>query len=143
MLDFVDKTFDQSPFPIAIRIIVARCFAIFARRDHWNRVMVENKGNQIITIISAIRQDIITQLVAQQRLTLGAIMSFAARQSEAQRIAQGIRFYVDFGAESTTVASQGLGVLSAVFFGAPAAHGWARTTVLSSITFSISGSSTK
>ena len=105
--------------------------------------MVENKGDQIIAIICTISQNILTQLVAQERLALGAIMAFTARQREAQRITQRVRFYVDFGAESAATASQGLGFLSAVFFGAPAAHGWARTTVLSSITFSMSGSLTK
>ena len=39
--------------------------------------------------------------------------------------------------------SQGLGCLSAFLGGAPAAQGWARTTVLSMMRYSISGSSAK
>jgi hypothetical protein len=50
---------------------------------------------------------------------------------------------VDFCAEPAAASPQGLGCLPAVFFGAPAAHGWARTTVLSRIRCSMSGSSTK
>ena len=123
MLDFVDKALDQGAFPITIRIVLARLLAIFTRRNHRNRIMFKNKSDQIIAIIGAISQDIVTQLVAQERLALGTIMAFTAGQREAQGIAQRIRFYMDFGAESTATAPQGLGILSTVFLGAPAAHG--------------------
>ena len=67
-------------------------------------------------------------------------MTLTSGQCEPKRIAQSVRTYVDFGAESSSAASQCLAFLAAVFFGAPAAQGWARTIVLSISRFSMSGS---
>ena len=70
-------------------------------------------------------------------------MTLTHCQKIANWVTQRIHTYVDLGAEATSAAAEGLSSLSTVFFGAPAAHAWARTTVLSMIKCSISGSSTK
>ena len=54
-----------------------------------------------------------------------------------------VLYHVDLGAEPAPAAAQGLASLSPVFGGAPAAHGCARTTVLSMIRYSRSGSPEK
>ena len=70
-------------------------------------------------------------------------MLLPAGQKKPQRVAQGIYTGVDLGADPAPAASKCLAFLSATFFAAPAAQGWARTTVLSSKIFSISGSVAK
>jgi hypothetical protein len=74
---------------------------------------------------------------------LGDVMPLTGGQDETQRVAQCIGAYMDFGTEPTPAPSKSLLCLSSVFWGAPAAQGWARTTVLSRIRCSMSGSSTK
>lgn len=72
-----------------------------------------------------------------------AAKSLTVREPDGERVAQTIYYDVNLGAESATAPSERLGLLSAVFLAAPAAHGCARTTVLSGITLSMSASSLK
>jgi hypothetical protein len=71
------------------------------------------------------------------------VVLLSSSQDEAQGIAQTIHAHVDLGAEPAAAPAQGLGCLATLFGGAPAAQGWARTTVLSMMRYSISGSSAK
>lgn len=70
-------------------------------------------------------------------------MSLTTCQKIAQWITQRINAYMDLGAEPSPASAEGLGCLSAVFLGAPAAQEWARTIVLSIIKCSMSGSAMK
>jgi hypothetical protein len=54
-------------------------------------------------------------------------MLLPAGQKKPQRVAQGINTGVDLGAEPAPATSERLAFLSATFFAAPAAQGWART----------------
>jgi hypothetical protein len=58
MLDLVEKTLDQSPFTVAPGVILTRDLTILARRDDWDRPVVNDKGNEIITIEGAVCQNV-------------------------------------------------------------------------------------
>ena len=64
-------------------------------------------------------------------------------QDEPQGITQGIHAHVDLSAKPAAAPAQGLGCLATFLGGAPAAQGWARTTVLSMMRHSRSGSAAK
>ena len=143
MLDFVHKTFDQMPFTIAPGIVVSRLLTVGSGWNNRLGATVENKIDEVIGIIAPIRQDILANKVTHQRNGLGDVMALSSRQAQTQRIAQRVYAGVDFGAETAPRTSKPLSGLSSSFFAAPAAHGWARITVLSTSTFSKSGSSAK
>jgi len=130
-------------FLVNVLIIVTRLPAIRAGRDHRRCPTRQNGLDKVVRIIRPVGNDLLTHKIGQQLMSLSNVMPLATGQSETQRVAQSIHAHVDFGAEATSAASQGLRRLSAVFFDAPAALGWARTMVLSSIRCSISGSSAK
>ena len=82
-------------------------------------------------------QHILTCITVYQPLGLRDVVLLSSSQDEAQGIAQTIHAHVDLGAEPAAAPSQGLGCLASFFGGAPAAQGWARTTVLSNEVFHI------
>lgn len=143
MLDFVEETLDQMPFFVEMTIVITLIFAVPTRRDHRQGIFFRDLLQELIRIVRAIRNDALKIKVFDQVICLSNIMSLSTRQEKAQRIAQSIYAGVDLGAEPATAASKRLGFLAATFFRAPAAHGWARTTVLSNRIFSISGSPAK
>ena len=102
--------------------------------------MLKDKSQEIITVIASVSQEIGKRQAIQERLCLCDVVALSASEPKTQRLAQPIYAEVDFGAEAASTASQGLGGLSTSFFDAPAAHGCARITLLSSMTFSISAS---
>jgi hypothetical protein len=63
-----------------------------------------------------------------------------AGQDESQGVAQAVHAHVNLSAEPASAPAQGLGNLATLFGGAPAAPRCARTTVLSMIRYSRSGS---
>ena len=94
-------------------------------------------------VIPFVSQHIFTVITGYQLLGLRDVVPLSSGQDEAQGIAQAVHAHMDLGAESTAAPAQGLGRLAAVFGGAPAAQGWARTTVLSMMRYSKSGSPEK
>jgi hypothetical protein len=143
MLDFVEKTLDQMSLFIQMLVIFTLLFAIFSGWDHRFRLFFNNLLQKGFRVIRAIGNRTLEFVACNQLFSLGNIMPLTASQKKAQGIAQSIYAGMDFGAEPTSAASEGLGGLASVFFEAPAAQGCARTTVLSSKIFSISGSPAK
>ena len=143
MLDFVEETFDQVPLLVQVAIIFPLFFAVLAGRYHRFGFFLRNLLQEIFRIIRAIRNHPLKIEICNQVFGLGDIMSLPSGQKKPQRIAQGIYAGVDLGAEPAPAASERLAFLPATFFAAPAAQGCARTTLLSSKIFSISGSSAK
>jgi hypothetical protein len=143
MLDFVEETLDQMPFLVEMTIIFTLLFAVLTGWDHRLGLFFGNLLQEIIRIIRAICDQSLKIKIGNQVIGLSNVMSLPASQEKAQGIAQGIYAGMDLGAESTSAASQRLGFLTTAFFRAPAAQGWARTTVLSNKIFSISGSPAK
>ena len=143
MLDFVKETFDQVPLLVQMEIVFTRCFAVLARRDHRFRFFLCNQEQEFLSIIRAIRDHPLKIKIGKQVFRLGDIVPLSCGQQKAQRVAQRIYAGVDLGAEPAPAASERLIFLPTAFFDAPAAQGCARTMVLSSKIFSISGSLAK
>ena len=98
---------------------------------------------KLLGVISFISQHLLSSVTGDQFLCLGDVVPLPSGQDESQGVAQAVHAHVDLGAEPAPAAAQGLASLSPVFGGAPAAHGCARTTVLSMIRYSRSGSPEK
>lgn len=144
MLDFVDEALDQMPLPIGMLIIVAGLVPSGrGRNNRLSFLLFCNELQKMIRIIGRISDQVLKVELGHQVPGLGDVVPLASSQDKAQRIAQPIDTYVDFGAEAASTAPQGLLGLTAFFFGAPAAQGWARITLLSTMIDSISGSSAK
>lgn len=140
MLDFVDKALHQMAFTVQPAVVVAQHLGtLMGWNDRFNatsqqvfdemRRRVSSVGNQPLEIEAL-----------KQLLSLRDVVLLACRQTQAQRIAQRIDRHMDFSGEAASAASERL---LALFFSAPAAHGWARMIVLSIIPFSMSGSAAK
>lgn len=143
MLDFVHKTLDQMPFFVNMRVIFTHHLAIFSWRNDGLDAFLCQKMQKIIGIIATVGNEPGKRKVGHQRVRLRHVMPLAAGQKKAQRVPQGVHGHMNFGTKPAPTAAQRLFCLSAVFFEAPAAQGWARTTVLSRSPFSRSGSSAK
>ena len=143
MLDFIDETLRQMALLIPVSVIVSALFAVLPWWNNDFRSCIEDQPEKILCIIRTVSNQAIKIQFSHQLCRLGNVMSLTTSQAKAQRVAQGIHAHVDFGAETTSAATERLFALASVFFNAPAAHGWARMTVLSRIRFSISGSSAK
>lgn len=143
MLDFVEETFDQVTLLVQMEVVFTRFFAILAGWDHRFCFFHCNQGQEFLRVIRAIRDHPLKIKIGNQAFRLGNIVALSARQEKAQRVAQRIYAGVDLRAEPAPAASKCLVFLPTAFFDAPAAHGCARTMVLSSKIFSISGSLAK
>ena len=143
MLDFVEETFDQVPLLVQMAVVFALLGAVLAGRDHRFGLFLGNPVQEFFRVIRAIRNHPLKIKLGNQVFGLGDIMALPAGQQKAQWVAQSIYAGVDLGAEPAPAASERLAFLPTPFFAAPAAQGCARTMVLSSKTFSISGSSAK
>ena len=143
MLDFVEEAFGQVPLLAQVAVIFPLFFAVLAGWDHRFGFFLRNLLQEIIRIIRAIRNHPLKIKIGNQVIGLGDVMLLPAGQKKPQRLAQGIYTGVDLGAEPAPATSKRLAFLPAPFFEAPAAQGWARTTVLSSKIFSRSGSLAK
>ena len=139
----VDEAFDQMTFPVQVGIIGFRFFPVGARRNDRTHVPVQDVLTEPLGIISLVGNHVSTAITGYQPLGLGDVVFLSPGQDEPQGISQAIHGHMDLGAEPTPAPSQGLRRLAAFLGGAPAAQGWARTTVLSMMRYSISGSPAK
>ena len=143
MLDFVEKTLHQMTLSVKMFVIITLLFAVFAGWYHCFRLSFNNNLQKIVRIAGTVGYHPLKFIALNQIFGLGNVMTLSPGQKKAQWRPQGVYNHMNFGAESASATSQGLGRLTTVFFEAPAAHGWARTTEPSGSTFSISGSSAK
>ncbi len=143
MLDFVEKTFNQVALLVQMVIIFPWFFAVLAGRDHCFGWFHCNPVQKFFRVIRAVGNHSLKIKFCNQVIRLGDIVTLTSGQEKAQRVAQRIYAGVDLGAEPAPAAPERLAFLPTAFFDAPAAQGCARTMVLSSRIFSISGSSAK
>lgn len=143
MLDLIEETLNQMSLLVKMAIIFTLFFAVFARRYHRFSLFFRNHPQEILRIVGTIRDYPLKIEFCYQVFSLRNIMSLPTSQKIAQWIAQSIYACMDLGTETAAAASKRLAFLPAAFFSAPAAQGWARTTVLSNKIFSISGSPAK
>lgn len=123
MFDLVDETLHQMPLPVETGIVVAVIDPVLATGNDGNSASGFNEFEHMIGVISSISDDEVTVMISKQFNHLSYVVSLPASQHDGERIAQGINTYVDLGAESASAATQSLGLLTAVFFNAPAAQG--------------------
>lgn len=128
---------------VLFSVILALLGSVTAWRDDCHTPAGFDEVNESVAIVPLISNDVVAGQVSQQGFGLGDVLLLTRREPDAQRVAQGIYYEVNLGAESATAPSERLGCLVAFFWAAPAAHGCARTTVLSGITLSMSASSLK
>src|SRR5882757_535292 len=139
LLDQVDEPLDLLPLLVQMLVILTRDFPILLRRDHRLSLLPLRRFHDRITVLRLI-EDVGTCLVClDQRFGLGDVGLLTRRQDELDRVAQGIDGDVDLGGKAPTRSAQRL-ILIYPFFSAPAACWCARTTVLSRISHSRSGS---
>ena len=143
MFDFIEETFDQMPLFVPMLVVLALFFTIFTSWNHSLSLYFRNLLQEIVRIVGTVRNCALKFKARYQLFRHSDVMSLTSRQSKTQRVSQPIYTGVDFGAEPASTAPESLCGLASLFFEAPAAHGCARTTVLSSRMFSMSGSSAK
>ena len=140
MLDFADETLDQVPFTVQPFIVVPQDFGTLMRWNHCLNAAIQQIRDEMSRRVAPVSNQSLKLKPRQQVLGLGDVVALSGSQAETQWVPQSIHCHMDFGGESASAASEGL---LAVFFSAPAAHGWARMIVLSIMPCSISGSSAK
>ena len=140
MLNFADKALDQVPLTVQPFVVLTQDFGALMRWNHRFNATIQQICNEMGCRVAPVSNQSLKFEPLQQVLGLGNVVTLPRGQAETQRVPQAIHRHMDFGGETTSAASEGL---LAVFFSAPAAHGCARTIVLSIIPFSISGSSLK
>jgi hypothetical protein len=143
MLDFVEETLHQMSLFVPMLVIFTLLFAVFSGRDHRLCFLLSDLLQKGIRVIGTVGNRTLELIACNQIFSLRDIMPLPSSQKKAQWIAQSIYNGMDFGAEPASASTKGLRLLAPVFFKAPAAQGCARTTVLSSKIFSISGSPAK
>ena len=139
----VDEAFDQMTLPVQVGIVGLGFVPVGAWRDDRTHVPVQDVLTEPLGIVSLVGNHVPTGITGYKPLGLGDVMLFSPGQDEPQGISQAVHGHVDLGAEPTPAPSQGLRRLAAFLGDAPAAQGWARTTVLSMMRYSISGSPAK
>lgn len=138
LLKSVKETFDEVSRLITMSIVVAWRCPIGARWDDRFCMVGFNMLHQSIAVIAFIRDhSFSTAGLFKQGERLTDVGLFGTGQGEPDGIAERINDTEDFAAEAAARTTQSLW---AMFFFAPAACGWARTAVLSSITSSKSRS---
>ena len=143
VLDLIEKTLYQMSLLVKMLVILSLFFPVLARRYHRLRFSISDFLQEMVCVIRAISNHALKFIPCDQIFGLSNVMLLSTSQQKAQRVAQSVYVGMDFSAESAPAAPQGLRFLTTFFWGAPAAQGCARTTVLSSSMFSISGSSAK
>ena len=143
MLDLVDEAFHQMTLPVSMCVVVAGLLPVGAWGNHRRHAPLQNVLAKPLGVIPFVSQHILTFITVYQPLGLRDVVLLSAGQNEAQGVAQTIHAHMDLGAEPTAAPAQGLGCLATLWGGTPAAQGWARTTVLSMLRYSRSGSSAK
>src|SRR4051794_14415756 len=137
LLDQVDEPLDLLAFLVQMLVIIARHFPVLLRRDHRLGPLPPRRLHDRVTVEGLVGDERTRLVPLHQRLGLRDVRLLAPRQDELDRVAQGVDENVDLGAESAPRAAEGLAPLPPLF---PAACWCARTTVLSRIIHSRSGS---
>ena len=113
--------YDVAAF-IEVLVIRTRVGATVAGRDHRHPTRRDDLLSEGIRVVSLIAYDIFVRIPVDQRRSLRYIVAVARCQEPPQGdpvIAEG---QMEFRCEPTAAASETCCLLSAFFFGAPAAH---------------------
>src|SRR6185437_3286482 len=139
LLEQVDEPLDLLAFLVQMFVIIARHFPVLLGRDHRLRPLPLRRRHDRVAVERLVGNERPRLVPLHQWLGLGDVRLLAPRQDELDRVAQSAHEDVDLRAEPATGAAQRL-IVVYPFFSAPAACWCARTTVLSMIIHSRSGS---
>ena len=143
VLDLADEAFDQMTLSVEILVIGVGHPPVGARRCYRNCIAPDDRLKELVRVVCSVCNHILTIESIYEFLSLGDIVLLPSGQPVSQRVAESVDTDMDLCTEPTSAAPEGLRCLSSSFFDAPAAEWWARTTVLSMMRCSISGSSTR
>ena len=141
MFDYIEETLDEIAFAVEREIAIAFEAAIGFGRDDYLDPARRQAIDEAIGVISFVGEQGFGLDKRRERLGLADVVHLPARETERQRIAQGVDDDMDFCREPPARAANGL--VDAPFLRAPALCWWARTIVASIIAYSLSGSSAK
>src|SRR5512135_3717052 len=139
LLDQADAPLDLLAILVQMLVIIARHLPVLLRRDHRLGPLALRRTHDRIAVVRLVGDERPRLVPFPPRLGLGNVGFLAPRTNELDRVAQGVDEDVDLGAESAPRTAQSRSV-GYPFFSAPAACWCARTTVLSMIIHSRSGS---
>ena len=140
VLHLVDEAFHQVTLPVQVSIVGLGFLAVGAWRYDRTQAPFQDMLTKLLGILPLVGNHVLSGIIGDQSIGLSDVMLLSPSQDEPQGITQGIHAHVDLGAEPAAAPAQGLGCLATFLGGAPAAQGWARTTVLSMMRHSRSGS---
>lgn len=83
VFNFVDEAFDQMPFLIEVGVVRSLLNPTFTRRNDRNCFMVDDKGENNISIVAAVSNHVVPDTASQQGFGLRDIMSLTACQQDA------------------------------------------------------------
>ena len=138
VLHLVNEAFHPMALPVQMPVIVGGFLAVRAGRNDRHHTQVQNVSAKLLGIVPFVGQYVLASITGDQTLRLGDVVLLPSGQDESQGVAQAVYAHVNLGTEPAAAPAQGR--LATVFGGAPAAQGCARTTVLSMIRYSRSGS---
>src|SRR5262249_7031109 len=143
LLDLARQALCQVPVLVALPVIRAWLLAVGQRRDHRLRASRPDRPDQSLAVVTLVRDPHRERDARDQLLPLADVGLLPGRQDELHGQSQATDRRVDLGPEPAAAAAQSLLALSPGpirFFFAPAAWGWARTTVESRMSHSRSES---
>src|SRR3954447_2260326 len=140
LLELGEEVLDQMPGLVEVFVKGARCLAAFARWDDRCLAGVSQRlEHALVGIERFIGDECLGLKRGQQGIGSSQIVLLTAGEMKAGRIAERIDGGVNFGAQPSARASDGL--ILTPFLRAPALCWWARTMVESIIAYSLSASS--
>jgi len=140
VLEFVHTTFGNMTLPIQMCVVITRLAPMLPGWHNWKGPQVFDQFNDRSRSLPFIRNDVVAVASCQKRWDLRHIVALSTCEHTIQGIPQGIHDQMDFGTEPALTASERLGRLPPVAWGAPAAQACARMRGLSSTSHSKSGS---
>ena len=143
LFDLVPKALHQVAILVPLPIIRALLRAVFPRRNDCLGAAPFDVLDHVVAVVPFVADGYFHPVVGEQGLRLRGVGLLGRRQQELNGQSQAADAGMDLGPEAAAAAAQCLFPLAACaidFFLAPAACGWARITVESSISHSKSGS---
>ena len=140
-LHLANEAFHQMTLPVPMPVIISGFLAVRAGRNDRGHTQFPDVLAKLLGVVPFVGQYVLASIAGDQTFRLGDVVLLPAGQYESQGVAQAVHAHVNLGAEPAAAPAQGLGRLTTLLGGAPAAPRCARTTVLSMIRCSISASS--
>jgi hypothetical protein len=140
MFEFIKETLDRISFFVQVLIVCPLGFTMTARRDDRLGTLTFNLPEQPTRIVALGGQKGSGAQPFDEFIAPSRIIVLTCSKDQTDRQPQGVRARVDFGAQPAPRPAKTLGIRPPFSLRAPAAYWWARITVESIISHSISAS---